>query len=326
MPADETFHSSGSPKSAQSNEAAHLVVRSSYQTHYEGEVSNTKFLSRIQDTVVVHSRVGIEDDEPADHENIADLTLVKKALEGFPSANVAEFLVACFFRHSEANYYFMNRVQFQERLNRLYLDGLHADSESDPSLIALALMVFAMGSQFAHLQTSNMRQTTPPTSVHKQGPGMVFYLKAKFLLPDIITQCTLEGIQVCFLTALFLLPSNSTDLSYVYHGMAMKMAIASGLHRKTSGGDLDPIDIEVRNRLWWSLYVSERRLSIILDRPETIKEEDIDTPFPDICEALDLLGGNNNLGNLQASIRLMSLFNRAVKYSNIFCLIIAVQN
>jgi hypothetical protein len=190
--------------------------------------------------------------------------LVRKALEGFPSANVAEFLVACFFRHSEANYYFMDRAQFKERLNRLYLEELPGDAESDPSLIALALMVFAMGSQFAHLQASNTQETKPPTSVYKQGPGMVFYLKAKLLLPDVITQCSLEGIQVCFLTALFLLPSNSTDLSYVYHGMAMKMAIASGLHRKTSGGDLDPIVIEVRNRLWWSLYVSERSVALMI--------------------------------------------------------------
>lgn len=152
----------------------------------------------------------------------------------------------------------MDRTHFQERLNRLYLDGLHSDIESDASLIALALMVFAMGSQFAHLQTPETQETQHPTSVYKQGPGMVFYLKAKFLLPDVITQCTMEGIQVCFLTALFLLPSNSTDLSYVYHGMAMKMAIASGLHRKTSDGKLAPIVVEVRNRLWWSLYVSER--------------------------------------------------------------------
>ena len=60
-----------------------------------------------------------------------------------------------------------------------------------------------------------------------------------------------------------------------------------------------------------------RRLSIFLDRPETIREEDIDTPFPMMCESLDFLGSDNNLGNLQASIRLMSIFNRAVKYANI---------
>ena len=33
-------------------------------TDYVGEVSNTTFLSKIQDTIVVHSQVEIEDDEP----------------------------------------------------------------------------------------------------------------------------------------------------------------------------------------------------------------------------------------------------------------------
>jgi hypothetical protein len=193
-----------------------------------------------------------------EHENATDLILLRKALEGFPPASVAEFLVASFFRHSEANYYFMDRDRFKERLAQLYEDGLEAQAESDPSMIALALMVFAMGSQFAHLQAPTTQEQKPPVSVYKQGPGMVFYMKAKLLLPDLITQSTLESIQVCFLMALFLLPSNSSDLSYVYHGMAMNMAIASGLHRRTSDGGLDSVMIEVRNRLWWSLYVSER--------------------------------------------------------------------
>lgn len=260
-----------------------------------------------------------------------DVNLLEKALDGFPPANVAEFLVSSFFRHSEANYYYMDRARFRERVARLYRDGLSADTESDPGLIALALMVFAMGSQFAHLQAPRGQEQKPPASVFKQGPGMVFYLKAKLLLPDVITQCTLEGIQVCFLMALFLLPSNSSDLSYVHHGIAIKMAIAAGLHRKTMGSNFDPVVAEVRNRLWWSLYVSERwvticspvriansfflprRLSIILDRPETVKEDDIDTPFPEMCEALDQPEAHNNLGNLQASIKLMVIFNRIVR-------------
>jgi hypothetical protein len=36
--------------------------------------------------------------------------------------------------------------------------------------------------------------------------------------------------------------------------MAMRMSIASGLHRKTLAVTLDPRITEVRNRLWWSVY------------------------------------------------------------------------
>ncbi len=155
----------------------------------------------------------------------------------------------------EANYYYMDRVRFKERLNQCYSESAAEVEELDASFVCLALMVFAMGSQFADLQAPS--KLTPSVLVSKHGPGMVFYVKAKCLLSDVITQCSLESIQVCFLIALFLLPSNTSDLSYVYHGMALKMALAAGLHRKILNANLDPRVVQVRNRLWWSLYTSE---------------------------------------------------------------------
>lgn len=93
------------------------------------------------------------------------------------------------------------------------------------------------------------------------GPGHIFYQKARLLLSEVVAQCSLESIQACFLMGLYLLPSNISDLSYVYHGMALKMAISAGLHRKVAQGDLETTVLHVRNRLWWSLYTSERYTS-----------------------------------------------------------------
>lgn len=148
----------------------------------------------------------------------------------------------------------MDREGFKARLGAYYDSSTHTDS--DPSFLCLVLMVLAMGSQFAELQ--GPRRPAPPGPSTVGGPGTVFYLKAKVLLSDVVTQCSLESIQACFLMGLFLLPSNISDLSYVYHGMALKMAISAGLHRKVSGANLDQKITSVRNRLWWSLYTSER--------------------------------------------------------------------
>lgn len=56
-----------------------------------------------------------------------------------------------------------------------------------------------------------------------------------------------------------------------------------------------------------------RRLTIILDRPESIREEDIDTPLPEPDLALDQAQSEDNLANLQASISLTRLFNEVVQ-------------
>jgi hypothetical protein len=160
-----------------------------------------------------------------------------------------------FFKFSEANYYYMDRHEFKEQLSKWY-NGTAWRESPDPSFLCLTFMVFAMGSQFTDLHGPAAAE--PQSQTIEGGPGMIFYNKAKMLLADTVTQCSLESIQACFLMGLFLLPSNISDLSYVYHGIALKMAISAGLHRSISGASLNARLVAVRNRLWWSLYISER--------------------------------------------------------------------
>lgn len=59
--------------------------------------------------------------------------------------------------------------------------------------------------------------------------------------------------------------------------------------------------------------VYARRLTIILDRPESIREGDIDAPMPQQISALDHAPQEDNLGNLIASIELTRIFNSVVQ-------------
>lgn len=126
---------------------------------------------------------------------------------------------------------------------------------ADDAFVCFALLVFAFGSQFAHLR-SNSNAQDPLASV--SDPGRRFYEASQTLIPRVISRCTLKGIQVCLLIGLYNLPSNLPDTSYLYLGIAMRMAIASGLHRVTTAARLDERMVEVRNRLWWSLYCIDR--------------------------------------------------------------------
>lgn len=56
-----------------------------------------------------------------------------------------------------------------------------------------------------------------------------------------------------------------------------------------------------------------RRLTIILGRPESIRWEDIDTPFPEFCDDLDPPHTGENIRNLQQGIQLTKIYNRAVR-------------
>ncbi|KAL3425154.1 glucanase b [Phlyctema vagabunda] len=66
-------------------------------------------------------------------------------------------------------------------------------------------------------------------------------------------------------------------------GLASAMAIELRLHRPY-GAD-DPVQVEVRSRLWWNLFIAEKMLSCEMGRPVILRSEEVDTPYPSINES-----------------------------------------
>lgn len=62
------------------------------------------------------------------------------------------------------------------------------------------------------------------------------------------------------------------------------------------------------------VLIFARRLTIILDRPMSISEDDIDTPFPEYCAELDHPVEEENLQNLQENVKIIKLLSRAARY------------
>lgn len=117
-------------------------------------------------------------------------------------------------------------------------------------------MVFALASHFAYLQSPAQEREQ---LLHVTNSlGSKFYNVAKTMICDIVDDCSLISAQICLLISLYIAPSNASDASYLYMNMALKKAIACGLHRKAASAGLDPRMVEVRNRTWWTIYTLER--------------------------------------------------------------------
>lgn len=121
-------------------------------------------------------------------------------------------------------------------------------------------MTFAIGTQFAQMQanstpggTNSATESTPDDQI-----GLELYRFACRLIPDLITVASVETVQAFLLMGVYTLPIDTAGLAYVYYGLAIKMAIQNGMHRKLPEGNLPPEIAEVRNRLWWSAYSLER--------------------------------------------------------------------
>jgi len=73
-------------------------------------------------------------------------------------------------------------------------------------------------------------------------------------MPNILAMPGYEAALACFLLGVYLLISDTPELSYYHLGLSMKLALLEGLHKKQA----DRPDAEIRRRVWWSLYSLDR--------------------------------------------------------------------
>lgn len=271
------------------------------------------------------------------------------ALAALPPREVVDFLVATFFRSAQGNQFYIHPEIFSRKLSALY-DGTHEfdllrapDSKRSNEFICLMFMVFAIGSQFAEVespivelnhdypqsrtQAFGSASASFPTldfsrlKVPKpaQSPGWHFYEISRRLLADVVTSSSMTSVQVCVLQGIFLPSAKSRDAGYNLLGLALRMAVNMGMHRSFGTQSLHPHVRELRNRLWWSVYVAERIFSVEMGRPLAINDTEIDAPLPtDMPEWADRMGKSpTNVDGLISMIKLCHLLGKIV--DTVYC-------
>lgn len=179
-----------------------------------------------------------------------------EALSCYPPRHIANFLVNVFFKYAETNYFYVERSWLFEKLEILYTaPGQFAPK--DIGIICTMLTIFAIGTQYAYLDSTNETERTSPGSA-EDDIGVMFYQHAKRLLPDVIEISSLESVQACLLLGAYSLAVDVSGLAYTYLNLAIKLAMQNGMHRRCVGNNLNPVTIETRNRVWWTAYAIEK--------------------------------------------------------------------
>lgn len=126
-------------------------------------------------------------------------------------------------------------------------------------VISILLVIFAIGTQYAHLESSiHQPPQATESNFAEEDIGTTFYQQAIRLLPEIIELSSLESVQACLLLGYYALPIDASGLGYIYIDLAVRLAIQNGMHRKCKNNAFSPIMIETRNRVWWTVYSFER--------------------------------------------------------------------
>ncbi|KAL4921114.1 fungal-specific transcription factor domain-containing protein [Aspergillus aurantiobrunneus] len=97
---------------------------------------------------------------------------------------------------------------------------------------------------------------------------IVFFKEArKHLSMDVLEKGSLSYVQGIVLMANYLQKRNKPNAAFILVGIGFSMALAIGLHREFGMPSTSPFTMEVRRRVWWTLFVFVSGVQLILGRP-----------------------------------------------------------
>ncbi|KAG7099704.1 hypothetical protein E1B28_001524 [Marasmius oreades] len=129
-----------------------------------------------------------------------------------------------------------------------------------------------------------------PSNGNMWEAGIEYLNSARAILTKIFDRSRPSTVQSLLLLGYREFGVGSMEQGWIYIGMAIRMAIDLGLNTnsdrwKQHGHDLFARDeTQTRRQIWWICCLADRYGSVYMGRPIIIREEDYDTPLPEITE------------------------------------------
>ncbi|KAJ6110258.1 hypothetical protein N7486_002493 [Penicillium sp. IBT 16267x] len=284
-------------------------------THFSGEFSYWNFSMRVKDHIEKRMQgLGTRDLHDSDQEEEPPRARhlrpgrahLSAAISCCPPRQIADFLARTFFKYAETHYFFVDQTLVFEKMHMFYSDQGSFAKKGCEVTISILLMIFAIGTQYAHLESSAQKPSgSTESNFAEEDIGTAFYQQAIRLLPEIIEHSSVESIQACLLFVCYALPIDASGLGYIYINIAIRLAMQNGMHRKCKSDAFSPTMIETRNRVWWTAYLLERKISIFHGRPLSMLRADVDASIPLHKPELELGDSQASVARAEASIQLI---------------------
>lgn len=197
-----------------------------------------------------------------------------------PSKEVTLELVYTCWNKACVLFRFYHRPSLLEELDLFYsLDPLNY-TDRQQKFLPFLYSILAVGCLFSRqLYTSTTRNDM------LQDDGFKYFLEARKLI-DITNVGDIISIQTIVMMILYLQCSARLLTCYSYIGIGLRSALKEGLHRNLSifqdtKRKLDPIEIDTRKRLFFTIYKMDVYINSLLGLPRSLSEEEFDQVLPE---------------------------------------------
>ncbi|PHH55999.1 putative transcriptional regulatory protein C3C7.04 [Ceratocystis fimbriata CBS 114723] len=113
-------------------------------------------------------------------------------------------------------------------------------------------------------------------------PGAEMFRYAHANMPNLSHMLSLEalGVELLALTAMYLQNSGRKEEAYVYISTALRLCLTHGYHMSSTKKPILQSERTHINRLWWTVYMQERRVAAATGQCSSIADEAIEIPLP----------------------------------------------
>ncbi|KAH8812618.1 fungal-specific transcription factor domain-containing protein [Xylogone sp. PMI_703] len=191
-------------------------------------------------------------------------------LAALPPKADATRLTDFYWAHSHTLYPIIYKNEFMKVLWRIYEDPQDPHAQS-PLWLFRIWMIFAIGST-----------AYSSVSLVDESESVIFFNRAMTYFEGALGCGDMAALEALMLQVSYSFFNRIGPNTWFLVGVAARMAIGMGLHAASTYQNL-PVNVsEHRKRLFFSLYMMDRVVSLALGRPFAMRDDDIDVePFAD---------------------------------------------
>ncbi|VUC33466.1 unnamed protein product [Clonostachys rosea] len=240
---------------------------------YLGEVSDVRFFNLVKR--VLRTQAGPFGLEPGvdsyeQDDAAASASTASSRATQLPEPDDFAELTGVYFSTIHLAYPFIPRSAFLQSYDSAQKLGRSPDS-FDTTQMSLLYVICSIGSFYNSFPSDQ----TAASELHE-----AYFLRALSLAPPSGIDLSINHVSLLLAECFYLLAVCRIDSCWATLGQAVRTAQSIGLHVEQKTTLPVSPEIERRRRLWYSIYVLDRLLSLQLGRPPAIHDADCDVPLP----------------------------------------------
>ncbi|KAF5024141.1 hypothetical protein F66182_3775 [Fusarium sp. NRRL 66182] len=152
-------------------------------------------------------------------------------------------------------------------------------TEREQLRLSLALVCFCLALGRCSIST----RITDPSGIDSSGWSL--HNVGMTLLGDILETSntaikSLHMLQALMVRVMYLFRLDANQKAARVHALAVSVAQTIGLHRQGTVESMPAYYSQMYSRIWWALYLLDRRLALESGKPYIIQDSNVDTPMP----------------------------------------------